>query len=122
MLTCCADGLVEYVALAEANEVPGFYAGSTQFGVPYVEFTATEAARGKTAVFHGGMVFILSIRKSETWDECSQFMQNANAEVLHQNICAVYVMIQRHYKKLGNLWERYGVKTAIEDIVCCCSS
>lgn len=49
-----ADGLVEYVALAEANQVAGFYAGSTQFGVPYVEFTATEAVRGQTATFHGG--------------------------------------------------------------------
>jgi hypothetical protein len=49
-----ADGLVEYVALASANSVTGFYAGSTQFGVPYVEFTASEAVRGQVASFRGG--------------------------------------------------------------------
>lgn len=47
------NGLVEYVALASANSVSGFYAGSTQFGVPYVEFTATEAVRGYVASFKG---------------------------------------------------------------------
>lgn len=51
---CFADGLVEYVALASANNVTGFYAGSTQFGVPYIEFTASEAARGQIASFRGG--------------------------------------------------------------------
>ena len=49
-----ADGLVEYVALANASSTPGFYAGSTQFGVPYIEFTATEAAKGQVASFQGG--------------------------------------------------------------------
>jgi hypothetical protein len=49
------NGLVEYVALVSANTVPGFYAGSTQFGVPYIEFTATEAARGQTASFRGAL-------------------------------------------------------------------
>jgi len=53
-----ADGLVEYVALASANSVSGFYAGSTQFGVPYVEFTATEAVRGYVASFKGGTPFL----------------------------------------------------------------
>ena len=54
LIASFADGQVEYVALGSANTVPGFYAGSTQFGVPYVEFTATEAARGQTASFQGG--------------------------------------------------------------------
>ena len=45
---------MEYVALANASSVPGFYAGSTQFGVPYIEFTATEAAKGQIASFQGG--------------------------------------------------------------------
>ena len=55
-LHCFADGLVEYVALASANTVPGFFAGSTQFGVPYVEFTASAAAAGQVASFRGGNI------------------------------------------------------------------
>jgi hypothetical protein len=47
------DGLVEYVAQASANTVPGFVVPNTQFGVPYVEFTATAAAAGQTASFRG---------------------------------------------------------------------
>lgn len=48
-----ADGLVEYVALSSANTVPGFVVPNTQFGVPYVEFTASAAAAGQTASFRG---------------------------------------------------------------------
>lgn len=50
------NGLVEYITSYNANTVPGFFAGTTQFGVPYVEFTATEAARGQTATFNGALV------------------------------------------------------------------
>ena len=51
---CAVDGLVQYVAVIANNTVPGFVVPNTQFGVPYIEFTASDNARGQVAVFNGG--------------------------------------------------------------------
>ena len=48
-----ADGLVEYVGLISANSVDGFVVPNTQFGVPYVEFTASQQTVGTPAILKG---------------------------------------------------------------------
>lgn len=53
-----AAGNIQYVSLTHNNTVPGFFVPSTSYGVPYIQFTASPAAVGQTAVFNGSELLL----------------------------------------------------------------